>query len=113
MSFRTDRNNNPTAFTTNIAEQAGLKYGVDYVDGESFPAPSTFKTAKLLGDPVEITIRVINEIGFYTRSLVQRWTYIGLPKQIWNGLCHNDKILVIGFMYQNEGGTEMKHLFGL
>ena len=40
MLFRTDRNNNPTAFTTGIAEDALLVKGKDYEVGDAFPPPS-------------------------------------------------------------------------
>jgi hypothetical protein len=109
--FRTDQNNNPSAFTTDIAKQAGLVEGEDYVAGTPFPEPSGLVTAKLLGDPVQITIRVIDAIGFYTRSGARRWAYITIPTFIWKALSHDQKRDVIGFMYQREGGTEMNALF--
>jgi hypothetical protein len=108
---RTDINNNPTAFTTAIATQAGLVLGVDYADGTPFPQPSPLVTAKLLGDPVEITIRVIDKIGYKTHVGVNRWTYICLPKFVWDALSHDQKRDVIGFQYQYEGGTAMRDLF--
>ena len=36
--FRTDRNNNPTAFTTSVAAEAGLILGTDYAVGDPFEA---------------------------------------------------------------------------
>ena len=109
--MRTDDNNNPTAFTVDIAVDARLVEGVDYVAGTPFPAPSTEVTAKLLGDPVEITKRVIFNIGFYTKAGEQRWSYIGMPKFIWDHLSFNQKRDVIGWMYQREDGTAMRDLF--
>lgn len=131
--FLTDANNNPTAFTTDIAKEAGLVEGVDYVVGEGFEingsatsGPRTLYTAKLLGDPIAVTIRVIDAIGFYTKSGAQRWSYIAMPKFVWDALKFTtlsdaEKGLsfvpnlyqrdVIGFMYQREGGTEMRNLF--
>jgi hypothetical protein len=118
--FRTDENNNPAAFTTDIASQAGLVKGVDYVDGNPFPAPSTLTTAKLLGDPIAITIRVINAIGYRTHLGTPRWTYICLPRFLWNSLPDSNiaaeprivsKVDIIGYHYQMEGGVAMRDLF--
>lgn len=112
MSFRTDNNNNPTAFTTDIAKEAELVLGTDYVQGDSFTAEdSLFYTAKLLGDPIAVTIKVIDKIGFYTSVPHARWTYISMPFKLWLNLTLVQKTYVIGFMYQNEGGTAMKGLF--
>lgn len=112
MSFRTDRNNNPTAFTTGIAEEAMLIKGKDYEVGETFPHPSLLFTARLLGDPIEITIRVIDRIGFRTSGGYPRWTYIDIhPKLVWDILSYGQKLQVLAEMYRNEGGTELKHLF--
>lgn len=109
--MRTDDNRNPTAFTVDIAKQAGLTPGVDYVPGTRFPLPSTLVTAKLLGDPIEITIRVLDRIGYYTKAGGQRWTYIAIPAFVWASLSFIEKRSVIGFQYRREGGTAMLYLF--
>jgi hypothetical protein len=109
--MRTDDNNNPAAFTTAIAAQAGLILGTDYVAGTPFPASSSLVTARLLGDPIAITIRVIDAIGYYTGLGNQRWAYIALPKFVWNALTADQKRDVIGFHYQREGGVAMRGLF--
>lgn len=113
MSYRTDRNNNPTAFTTDIAKEAGLVLGVDYEAGDPFPPPSKLTTAKLLGDPLKLTIQVINKIGFYEggTGTTARWTYIAIPFFVWNNLMTEEKIQVIKAMYQCEGGTALLPLF--
>jgi hypothetical protein len=109
---RTDRNNNPAAITTDIAKQGGLVEGTDYVQGDPFTVgPNTYFTAKLIGDPVQLTIRVIDRIGYYTRLGQQRWSYVGIPQFVWNSLDPPMKKKVIGFHYKNEGGTEMLQLF--
>ena len=111
-SFRTDRNNNPTAFTTMIAMEGGLISGTDYEAGESFDSDgTTYYTAKLLGDPVALTIKVIDKIGFRTAQNKGRWVYINMPKFIWNILLDEEKKMVIHDMYHFEGGTEMESLF--
>jgi hypothetical protein len=110
MSFRTDRHRNPAAFTVDLAKQAGLKLGVDYLVGDPFPG-GRFFTAKLLGDPVEITIRLIDRVGFFTKTGAQRWSYAAWPQFAWLALPVEVKRQVIGWMYQHEGGTELRALF--
>ena len=113
--FRTDRNNNPTAFTTAIAIEGGLVQGRDFVQGDPFGlSPNVYYTAKLIGDPVKLTIGVIDKIGFRVGSdpYKPRWTYINLPYDLWQGLTTAQKAEVIGDMYKCEGGTELAHLFG-
>lgn len=109
--MRTDRNNNPAAFTTDIAKQAGLVLGTDYEAGDPFPAPSTLVTAKLIGDPVSITIRVIDKIGYFTKAGQPRWIYIALPRFIWAGLSAEQKRDIVGYHYFHEGGIAMRSLF--
>ncbi len=109
--MRTDANNNPAAFTTDIAKQAGLELNVDYCAGDPFPAPSTLVTAKLLGNPVDITIRVIDKIGYKTHAGTNRWIYISLPKFVWDSMTHDQKRDVIGYHYQYEGGSAMRGMF--
>lgn len=120
--MRTDDNNNPTAFTVDLAKQAGLVLGVDYESGTPFPAPSKLVTAKILGDPIVVTIKLINAVGFYTQHggpKFSRWDYINMPKFVWDSLgvaaihgsLSSAQRDVIGFMYQCEGGIAMRHLF--
>jgi len=111
-SFRTDRNNNPTAFIVELAKEGGLTENVDYVSGDPFNSLGhTYVTAKLIGDPLELTIRVIDKVGFYSVQPHARWNYIAIPFQLWKSLTQQQKAYVIGFMYRNEGGTEMSNLF--
>lgn len=110
--MRTDDHNNPTAFTTAIALQAGLVIGVDYEQGEIFEIEGkTFYTAKLLGDPIELTIKVIDAIGFRTKDGFPRWLYINFPHFVWLQLSVDSKKDAIGWMYQQEGGVTMRPLF--
>jgi len=109
MQARTDRHNNPTAFSTAVAEQAGLVLGTDYSIGDLFGG--SFYTARIIGDPLNVTIRVIDAIGYYTHAGAQRWSYIGIPHWLWMLLAPPHKRDVIGFHYQHEGGTEMRKLF--
>lgn len=108
--MRTDENNNPAAFTTQVAAQGGLIHGVEYVEGTPFPGGGLV-TAKLLGDPIALTIKVINRIGYQTASGLPRWSYINMPKFVWASLSLEEKRDVIGYHYRHEGGTEMIKLF--
>jgi hypothetical protein len=108
---RADRHNNPAAFTADIAKQGGLIEGTDYVQGDKFPDPSNLHTAKLLGDPIQLTIRVIDKIGYYTKAGAARWSYVSMPQFVWESLDPPMKKKVIGWHYAHEGGTEMKGLF--
>jgi hypothetical protein len=107
---RTDRHNNPTAFTTDIAKAAGLKEGVDYTKGDSF-SNGQYNTAKLLKDPIDTTIKVIDKLGFTTASGKPRWTYINLSKTQWDKMSYDQKKNTIKKMYQNEGGSNLNNLF--
>lgn len=105
---RTDRHRNPTAFTTALAKQAGLQLSVDYNEGDSFiVAGKRFFTARLLGDPMEITLRLLDRVGFYTKTGTLRWKYIGIPAGVWAALSPSLKRVVVIAMYRVEGGTEM------
>ena len=108
---RADRNNNPAAFTTDIAKEAGLILGVDYIVGDVFQDNNKLYTAKLLKDPIDLTIKVIDKITYYTRSGKTRWNYIAIPKFIWELLTYEEKKQVIKFHYRNEGGTELLKLW--
>lgn len=109
---RTDRNNNPTAMIVQMAQEGGLVLGTDYEQGDPFLVGDvTYYTAKLLGDPIALTIKVIDKLGFYTEPPHARWTYIAIPYALWMNLNTLQKTFVIGYMYRNEGGMEMLPLF--
>lgn len=108
---RADRNHNPMAFTVSLARQSGLVAGVDYEAGDSFPLPSSLITARILGDPLAVTIKLISAVGFYTHSGTPRWNYLMLPMFLWDGMSYEQKRDLIGFAYHREGGTAMVSLF--
>jgi hypothetical protein len=108
--MRTDNNNNPAAVTTDVAVM-GLLKDVEYSAGDPFPAPSNLVTARLIGDPVALTIKLIDAIGYQTHAGSPRWTYINLPKFVWDALTPDQKRDVVGYHYQHEGGTAMRGLF--
>lgn len=109
--MRTDDNNNPAAIITDVVRQSGLIFGTDWENGTPFPHPSDLVTARLLGDPVQLTIRIIDVVGYQTHLGNPRWTYINMPKFIWHSLTADQKRDVIGYHYQHEGGTALRHLF--
>lgn len=113
--MRTDSNRNPAAFTTEVAKQAGLVLGVDYQVGDPFTDPGSpghiLYTAHLLGDPVTTTIRVLDHVGYFTQGGRPRWTYIALPKFLWNAYGLDQRRDIVGYHYMHEGGTEMRGLF--
>lgn len=110
--FRTDSHNNPAAFTTDVAAEAGLRLNVDYTRGDSFQTGNlTLYTARLIGDPIAMTIKVIDKLSFLTAKGNSRWGYITIPMLTWVELAEYQKKDVIGWMYQREGGTAMRVLF--
>ena len=103
--FRTDRHNNPTAMTTDVARTAGLVEGVDYTKGDAFPDNPNLFTARLIGDPIQQTIKAIDQMGFYTQKGQQRWTHTAISKNEWNAMSPSQKESTVVAMYQKEGGT--------
>lgn len=105
--MRTDRNNNPTAMTTDAARTMGLTPGMDYVAGDPFPSNPNLRTAKLLGDPIKTTIKAIDKGGFYTATGKPRWSYLNDISGIqnWNQLNYTQKAKVVAQMYHREGGN--------
>ena len=107
---RTDRNNNPTAMTVDVAKTLELKEGIDYVKGDKFP-DSNLYTAKLLGDPMQTTIKALDTAAqnkatqaFYTNGGQQRWTHTALSDSEWLGMTQDQKQKVVLDMYQRENG---------
>ncbi len=117
MSYRTDSHNNPAAFTTDIAKQAGLALGTEYTQGDPFTVPNpsgtpnTYYTARLIGDPIALTIKVIDAIGYFTHGGSPRWIYAALPKWVWNELTPDGKRDMVGYHYFHEGGSAMRGMF--
>jgi len=109
--FRTDRHNNPTAMTTDVARSLGLVEGVDYVVGDKFPGNSNLRTARLIGDPIETTIKGLDNAAntgkgaFRTASGKPRWSYIDMSDAQWKAMSPEQKRNTIITMYKNEGGS--------
>lgn len=109
IQARTDRNNNPAAITTDIAREAGLIYGKDYINGDPFhDGTRQLYTAKLLtDDPAGMIVKVIDAIGYYTHGGSLRWVYIGIPTEIWKTLTDGQKRAAVAYHYRREGGTAL------
>lgn len=115
--FRTDRHNNPTAMTTDVARTLWMQEGVDFVEGDAFPNNPNLKTARLLGDGIETTIAAFDATAsnpdrsiFYTWAGQPRWTYIEMSDQERLGLDKAGKRGVIVEMYKNEWGAGIDQL---
>lgn len=111
QGMRTDRNNNPTAMTTDVARSIGLKEWEDFVQGDPFTSWSgkTLYTAKLLWDPISTTIKWLDTAAqdpqkqaFYTGSWTQRRTHTALQDAQWLQLTPQQKAEVVLGMYQRE-----------
>lgn len=108
---RTDRNNNPTAMTTDVAKEMGLIEGKDYVNtGDVFDG-GKLATAKLLGDPISTTIKAIDNGGFQTASGKPHWSYINMPKSQWDAMSYAEKKTTVQSMYKHEGGSALNKYF--
>lgn len=117
---RTDRNNNPTAMTTDVAKTLGLVEGVDYQQGDPFQSgTSTLYTAKFIGDPFETTIKALDTAAsnpgkqaFYTQGGGQRWTHTALSDQQWLGMSQDQKMATVQKMYASETPASQRGLGG-
>lgn len=111
--MRTERNNNPTAMTTDVAKSLWLVEWVDYTIWDPFTSGSgsTLYTAKLLWDPVETTIKALDTAAstgrwaFYTSGWKQRWSHTAMSDQKWLSLSDEEKRNVILNMLQKEWGN--------
>lgn len=120
--MRTERNNNPTAMTTDVAKMLWWELGVDYEIWDAFTTADgkTLYTAKLIGDPIETTIRLIdrwiaNGIDpFYRANWQGRWSYISkiwVTKEKWVNMSPSEKADVIAKMLQHEWGSMENMLY--
>jgi len=92
-----------------------LEEGVDYEVGDAFPGSeggNQFHTARILGNPVETTIEVIDKVGFLTQSGTPRWSTPNISQEQWEALeaewstaSRERKIDIIEAIYKGEGGN--------
>lgn len=122
--MRTDRNNNPTAMTTAVAKSLGLVEGVDYQNTKDTFGGGQFATAKLLGNPVQTTIKGLDLAAsrsaadkaksggaFATASGGKRWSYATPTDQQWLAMTPAQKVAAVQKMYHQEGGTQLASAF--
>lgn len=90
-TMRSERNNNPTAMITDYAKQLWWVEWVDYERWDSFIWKDwrTYYTAKLIWDPIETTIRLLDRwaTNNVKKNIFTAWTYFN---QLW---MTNDKWL--------------------
>lgn len=109
-NMRTERNNNPTAMTTDVAKTLWMVEWVDYIVWDKFPN-SNLHTARLLWDPIETTIRAFDNAAakgiwiFYTQWWKQRWSHTAMTNEQWKKLTDEQKRNVIYAMLQREWGN--------
>lgn len=109
-TMRTERNNNPTAMTTDVAKSLWWVEWVDYVQWDSFQTGDwrTLYTAKLIGDPIETTIKLLDNAAntwrwaFYTKWWAKRWTHTALSDAERLKLSPEEKKNVVLKMLQRE-----------
>lgn len=110
---RTERNNNPTAMTSDVAASLGLQNGVDYTQGDPFTTSTgqTLYTAKLNGsDPISATVQAFDKAAangvniFTTASGKPRWSYINLTNNQWDSMTPDQKKQTVEHMQNVENG---------
>ena len=111
-SMRTERHNNPTAMTTDVAKTLWLVEWVDYTKWDPFVTSTwaTLYTANFLWDPIETTIKALDTAianwkkAFYTDKWGQRWSHTAMSNDEWNKLSTEEKRNVVLSMLQREWG---------
>ena len=112
--MRTERNNNPTAMTSDVARSLWGVEWEDYIVWDAFQDNPNLHTAYLLGDPIETTIRLLDRAAttgrwaFYTKGWKQRWTHTAMTDEAWLNLSAEEKKNVVLKMLHNEWGDISK-----
>lgn len=112
--MRTERNNNPTAMTSDVARSLWWVEWEDYIVWDAFQDNPNLHTAYLLGDPIETTIRLLDRAAttgrwaFYTKGWKQRWTHTAMSDEAWLNLSAEEKKNVVLKMLHNEWGDISK-----
>lgn len=110
---RTERNNNPTAMTVDVARTLGLQEGTDYAQGDPFKTKDgqTLYTAKLFGsDPISVTVNAFNKAAadgtsiFSTSKGKPRWSYMNMTNAQWNAMTPQEKVATVQHMNKMENG---------
>ena len=106
--MRTERNNNPTAMTTDYAKMMWLELGVDYEIWDPFVWSDwrTYYTAKFLWDPVETAIKAFDRWAANNVFANEWWVlwhwHLWISNQKWLSLTDWEKREVINKILQKE-----------
>ena len=107
--MRTERNNNPTAMITAYAKQLWWVEWVDYVQWDWWTNDEwkTYYTAKLIGDPIEKTIELLDRwvANNVKQNVFTAWSYrkdLWMNNEKWSKLSHEEKQNVVLKMLQHE-----------
>ncbi len=112
-TMRTERNNNPTAMITAYAKQLWGVEWVDYVQWDSFTSTDenwvthTYYTAKLIGDPMDKTIELIDRwvANNAKQNVFSAWSYakdLWMTNEKWKNMSREEKEALILKMLQHE-----------
>lgn len=108
--MRTERNNNPTAMTTDYAKMMWLELWVDYEIWDSFIWEDwrTYYTAKFLWDPVETAIKAFDRWAANNVFANEWWVlwhwHLWISNQKWLSMTDKEKREVIDKILQKEWG---------
>lgn len=108
--MRTERNNNPTAMTTDYAKMMWLELWVDYEIWDSFIWWDwrTYYTARFLWDPVETAIKAFDRWAANNVFANEWWVlwhwHLWISNQKWLSLTDWEKREVINKILQKEWG---------
>lgn len=110
-SYRTERNNNPTAMITDYAKMLWGVLWEDYEIGDSFLDSKWNKlyTAKLIGDPIEKTIELLDRwLANWLPNIFVWWSYaqeLWLNNNVWKNATDWEKRKIIEKMLKREWGS--------
>lgn len=109
--MRTERNNNPTAMTTDYAKMMWLELWVDYEIWDSFIGGDgkTYYTAKFIWDPIEMSIKAFdrwaaNNVFANEWGVLWHW-HLWISNQQWLNMTDGEKREVINKILKKEWGN--------
>jgi hypothetical protein len=109
--MRTERNNNPTAMTTDYAKMMWLELWVDYEIWDSFIGGDgkTYYTAKFIGDPIEMSIKAFDRWAANNVFANEWWVlwhwHLWISNQQWLNMTDWEKREVINKILKKEWGN--------
>lgn len=109
--MRTERNNNPTAMTTDYAKMMWLELWVDYEIWDSFIGGDgrTYYTAKFIWDPIEMSIKAFDRWAANNVFANEWWVlwhwHLWISNQQWLNMTDGEKREVINKILKKEWGS--------